>query len=266
MPSYVPGAALAAKVISVFPRNHLTGMPSHQGLIAMFDDTDGRLVCIMDATTVTAARTAAVSTVAVSALAPPQASVLTIVGSGVQAKAHLASLTDMGHFAEVRVVGRDLDRASVVAALRPDTVAFADVQAAVLGADVVACCTAAKAPVLEHAWLERGCHVLSVGSGPELDQATVRAGLVFVEWRGAVTNPPPAGASELQGLDPDCVVELGTVLGDGGPARIPAARNRIFKSTGLAVEDAAAARVIYDAAVAAEVGEVISWQEAEAGR
>jgi ornithine cyclodeaminase/alanine dehydrogenase-like protein (mu-crystallin family) len=265
MPAYVPGTALAAKVISVFPQNHSLGMPAHQGLIALFDDTDGRLVCVMDAATVTAARTAVVSALAVSVLASPSASVLTIIGSGVQARAHLARLTAVHRFAEVRVVARDRDRAQAVADSYPGCVVWSSVEEALRGSDVVACCTAAPAPILERGWLEPGCHVLSVGSGPELDPATVNSGEVFVEWRGAVTNPPPVGAWELQGNDPNDVVELGAILAAERPTMEYSQLIRIFKATGLAVEDAAAARVVFEAAMAVGSGQLLSWREAEVG-
>lgn len=265
MPAYVPGAALAAKVISVFPQNHALGLPAHQGLIALFDDADGRLVCVMDAATVTEARTAAVSALAVTVLASPSASVLTIIGSGVQARAHLTRLTAVHQFAEVRVAARDRESATTLAASYPGCVAWPRVKEALRGADVVACCTAAPAPILECGWLEPGCHVLSVGSGRELDPATVDSGELFVEWRGAVTNPPPVGAWELQGRDPNDVAELGAILGDEGATREQSQRTRIFKSTGLAVEDAAAARVIFDAAVAVGSGQLLNWKEPGAG-
>jgi ornithine cyclodeaminase/alanine dehydrogenase-like protein (mu-crystallin family) len=265
MPAYVPGVALAAKVISVFPQNPALGMPAHQGLIALFDDADGRLVCLMDAATVTGARTAAVSALAANVLASPSASVLTIIGSGVQARAHLASLTAVRRFAEVRVVARERERAKAVSDSYPGSVVWSSVEEALRGADVVACCTAASAPILERGWLEPGCHVLSVGSGPELDPATVNSGEVFVEWRGAVTNPPPVGAGELQGMDPNDVVELGAILGDERPTRKYSQVIRIFKSTGLAVEDAAAARVIFEAAMAVGSGQLLNWREPEAG-
>jgi ornithine cyclodeaminase/alanine dehydrogenase-like protein (mu-crystallin family) len=118
---------------------------------------------------------------------------------------------------------------------------------AVAGADVVACCTDAREPVLEAAWLAPGAHVSSVGGtfGPELDPAVIRAGRVFVEWRGAVTSPPPAGAHDLQGLDPAAVTEIGEVLSGARPGRTSPGELTVYKSTGHAVEDAAAAALVY---------------------
>jgi ornithine cyclodeaminase/alanine dehydrogenase-like protein (mu-crystallin family) len=130
---------------------------------------------------------------------------------------------------------------------------------AVAGADVVACCTDARAPVLEAGWLAPGAHVSSVGGtfGPELDPAVVRAGRVFVEWRGAVTNPPPAGAHELQGLDPADVTEVGEVLAGTRPGRTAPGELTVYKSTGNAVEDAAAAGLVYRRALEAGAGATV---------
>ncbi len=115
---------------------------------------------------------------------------------------------------------------------------------------MVACCTDARRPVLQGGWLKPGAHVSSVGGtfGPELDAATLQASDIFVEWRGAVTYPPPAGAHELQGMDPDRVTELGEVLAGTKPGRVSDDGITLYKSTGHAVEDAATARLVYDRA------------------
>jgi ornithine cyclodeaminase/alanine dehydrogenase-like protein (mu-crystallin family) len=131
---------------------------------------------------------------------------------------------------------------------------------AVTGADVVCCCTDARQPVLSARWLAPGTHVSSVGGtfGPELDAGTVRAGRVFVEWRGAARNPPPAGAHELQGLDPDTVTEIGEVLAGTRPGRGRDDEITVYKSTGHAVEDAAAARLVDRRARAAGAGVAVT--------
>jgi alanine dehydrogenase len=127
---------------------------------------------------------------------------------------------------------------------------------AVRGAHVVACCTDAREPIIRREWLSPGTHVSSVGGtfGPEVDPETVSASRVFVESRGAVSNAPPAGAAELQGMDPDSVTEIGEVLGGRRPGRQSHDEITLYKSMGHAVEDAATARLVYDRAVKDRLG------------
>ena len=148
------------------------------------------------------------------------------------------------------------EKAKALAALHKRGVVAGSFEAAVRGADVVACCTDAREPILRREWLKPGVHVSSVGGtwGPELDAATIAAGRVFVEWRGAATNAPPAGAVELQGLDAGSLTEVGEVLAGTKPGRLTGEEITIYKSTGHAVEDAAAARLVYDRAKAEGVG------------
>src|ERR1700681_1942726 len=256
MPGYVPGIALEVKLVSVFPANHARGLPSHQGLIAIFDESDGAPLAVMDGTYITAMRTGVTAAVAAGLLARKDASVLAILGAGVQGGSHLETFARIRDFKEIRVASRDTDKAKALAARHPRAVVAGSFEAAVRGADVVACCTDAREPILRRDWLKPGVHVSSVGGtwGPELDAATIAAGRVFVEWRGAATNPPPAGAIELQGLDPDSITEVGEVLAGTKPGRTSPDEITIYKSTGHAVEDAATARLIYDRAKAEGVG------------
>jgi alanine dehydrogenase len=250
MPVHLQGVALGAKLVAVFPGNHATGQPSHQGLIAMFDEADGTPLAVMDAARITALRTGAAAAVAAGALARPDAAVLAILGAGVQGHSHLETFPRVRDFREIRVAARTPAHAAALAARHPAARAAASFAEAVRGADVVACCTDAREPIVDAAWLAPGAHVSSVGGtfGPELDAATVRGGRVFVEWRGAATNAPPAGAHELQGLDPDGLTEIGEVLAGTRPGRASADELTVYKSTGHAVEDAAAARLVYDRA------------------
>ncbi|HUY55278.1 MAG TPA: ornithine cyclodeaminase family protein [Candidatus Nanopelagicaceae bacterium] len=257
MPAYLPGVALSTKLITVFPDNQALGRPSHQGIVALFDETDGRLLCLMDAAPITAHRTAAVSALSVALLAQPESHVLAVLGAGVQARSHLDLLLATGRFDQVRIASRHPVPVSNWG--HPQVQEATSFEAAVTMADVVVCCTNANSPILAHGWLEPGCHVISVGSGAELDPPTVSQGAVFVEWRGAVTTPPPAGAAELQGRDPLTVTELGEVLADPRRGRDRADRITVFKSTGLAVEDSAAARLVYDAAQRQGVGRNLQW-------
>jgi alanine dehydrogenase len=256
MAGYVPGIALEVKLVSVFPANHHHDLPSHQGLIAIFDEDNGAPLALMDGTYITAIRTGGTAAVAARALARDDASVLAILGAGVQGASHLETFPRVRDFKEVRIASRNPDTARALAARHPRAVVAASFEAAVRGADVIACCTDAREPILSRAWLKPGAHVSSVGGtfGPELDGPTIAAGRVFVEWRGAATNPPPAGAVELQGLDLATITEVGEVLAGTKPGRQSHDEITIYKSTGHAVEDAAAARLVYDRAKAEGAG------------
>jgi ornithine cyclodeaminase/alanine dehydrogenase-like protein (mu-crystallin family) len=256
MPVYLPGVALGAKLVTVFPGNHARVLPSHQGLIVLFGEEDGTPAAVMDGRHITAVRTGAAAAVAAGALARADAAVLAILGAGVQGRSHLEALPRVRDFRDIRVASRTPAHAVALASLHPAAHPVASFQEAVEGADVVCCCTDAREPVLEVAWLAPGTHVSSVGGtfGPELDAGTVRAGRVFVEWRGAALEAPPAGAHELQGLGGGAVTELGEVLAGTRPGRASAEEITVYKSTGHAVEDAAAAHLVYRRAIQAGAG------------
>jgi alanine dehydrogenase len=256
MPGYVPGVALEVKLVSVFPANHERGLPSHQGLIAVFDEATGAPLAVMDGTYITAIRTGGTAAVAAQALAREDASVLAILGAGVQGWSHLETFPRVRDFKEIRIASRNPGHASSLAAHHPLAHVAGSFEEAVRGADVVACCTDARTPVVRREWLKPGAHVSSVGGtwGPEIDAETIAASRVFVEWRGAASTPPPAGAVELQGMDPESVTEVGEVLAGTRPGRRSQAEITLYKSTGHAVEDAATARLVYDRAIAAGAG------------
>ena len=249
MPGYIPGTALEAKLVAVFAGNHERGLPSHQALIALFDEETGMPLCVMDGTVVTAVRTGATSAVAARALARPEVRTLAILGAGVQGRSHLNAFTTMFDPSEIRIASRNPDHAITLAAADPRARAET-FEEAVRGADVVCCCTDSEEPVIARDWLSLGAHVSSVGVGAEVDDATVRDASVFVEWRGAAENPPPTGSAELQGFDPSTLVEIGQVLSGDHSGRRSNDELTLYKSTGHAVEDAAAARQVFDRAVA----------------
>jgi alanine dehydrogenase len=217
MPGYAPGA-LAAKLVTLFPD------APHHALVAYFDERDGTPLAVMDGEEITALRTAAASAVAVRALTRDDARVLAVIGTGVQGQAHARVVPRVRAFAAVRLAGRG------------------EAEAAVRGADVVCLCTNADAPVIDPAWVEPHAHVGSVGFHGELPRELAERGRLVVESRVAF-EPPPAGALELQGLDPAAAAELGEVL----PARWQDELT-VYKSVGHAVEDAVAARLVYAAA------------------
>jgi ornithine cyclodeaminase/alanine dehydrogenase-like protein (mu-crystallin family) len=256
MVGYVPGAGLEAKLVSVFPQNHQRGAPSHQAVIVLFDEEDGTPLALMDGTYITAIRTGGAAAVAARALAREDAKVLAILGAGAQGRSHLETFPRVRDFAEIRVASRDAGKAAALAARHPRARVATSFEAAVRGADVVACCTDAREPVLRREWLKAGAHVSSVGGtfGPELGADTLAGSRVFVEWRGAATNAPPAGACELQGFDVDRLTEVGEVLSGTRPGRQLADEVTVYKATGHAVEDVVAARLVYDRARVEGVG------------
>lgn len=260
MPGYA-GGVLETKLVSVFPANHEAGLPSHQAVIVLFDDRTGVPLALMDGTHITAARTGAASALATRVLAQEETATLAVLGAGVQGRSHLETVTRVRPFEEVRVASRTFSHAAALAE-EFDAKAVGSLEEAVRGADVVCACTDAPAPVLRREWLAPGTHVNSVGAsraGAELDAATVRAGLLVVESRVAF-QPYPAGAHELQGLDPDAATELGEILAGRRPGRTAADQITVYKSMGHAVEDATAAGIVYQRARAEGVGtELALW-------
>lgn len=252
MPGYVPGMGLVVKAVSVFAGNHGTDVPSHQGLIVVCDEANGTPVAIMDGASVTAIRTAASAAVAADVLARPEATVLAIIGGGVQGHSHLSAFADLRPWSSVRVASRSRGSAIALAARHP-TGSVCSFEDAVRGADVICLTTDADHPVIEPEWVSPGAHVGSVGNRAELHQGFTR-GTVFVEWMGAATTAPPAGATELQGIDLTRVVEIGAVINGMHGGRTSNDEITVYKSTGHAVEDAAAARLVLDEAVIKGIG------------
>ena len=263
MPAYLPSAgALTTKLVSLFPRNR--DRPTHQAVIVVFDAEHGTPVALMDGEAITAARTAAASALATDLLARQDAEVLAIVGTGVQAAAHLRAVPRVRSFREVRVAGRDRAKAQrLVDEARgwPDSIgarAVATYEEAIRGADVISAATHSPEPVVRREWLASGAHVTSVGyntAGREVDGATFRDALLVVESRAAALAPPPAGSNDIAlaikegAIGPDHVhAELGEIVNGSRPGRTDARQLTVYKSVGVAVQDAAAAALVLEAA------------------
>lgn len=179
MPGYVPSMGIAVKLVSVFPRNHDRGMPSHQALIALFDPDTGTPLCVMDGTYITAFRTAAAAALSAKLLAREDARVLAIIGAGVQGAAHLRLLAQIRRFSATRVASRNHQQARRLAAEQPGASAVESFEEAVGGADVVCLSTHSGEPVVHAEWLKPGAHLTSVGYSPpqgELDPQVARRG------------------------------------------------------------------------------------------
>lgn len=242
MPAHVPGIGLGAKLVSVFGSAQGPGHSSHLGVVALFDETTGAPLALMDAATVTARRTAAVATLSMQTLAR-RADRIAVLGTGVQARAQVELLAALDHPGAVVVGGRSRTAAEELTALHPRA-EVDSIEAAVRSADVVFCCTGAREPVVRHDWLRSLAHVSSVGGsdGPELEAATIAVATVYAEWLGAAGSAPPAGAHELQGYPPDRLRLLGEVLDGSAPSEVGLT---VFKSTGHAALDVAAAAVVH---------------------
>jgi alanine dehydrogenase len=260
MPAYLPSSGtLAVKLVSVFPGNGdlPRPMPSHQAVVCCFDAGTGQPVAIMEGTYLTAARTAAGSVLATRLLARPGSRRAAIIGTGVQARAHAYALDRAGGIGQIVVAGRDPDRARTLAAeldatLRAVVTAVDSAAEAVRNADVVCATTHAAEPVLRLGWLPAGCHLNSVGYNitgcGEVDAATIAGATVLaVESRAVALAEPPAGAVELRGLRRP-VVEIGELVSGQATGRTGSGDLTVYKSVGVAVQDAAAAALVLDAA------------------
>jgi len=223
------------KEIVVLPDNPTRGLDAHQGGVLLHDGETGELVALLNASPITAIRTAAVSAVATRALARRGSRVVAIVGSGVQGKAHVEAMRAVLDEPELRMWSRrDGGTAEEI----------------VRGADVVCTCTNSREPVLRREWLAPGAHVNAIGAiapARELDAETVAAATLFVDRRESALNE----SAEYQVALAEGAIggehiraELGEVLVGRHPGRTDAGELTVFKSLGLAVEDLAAAELV----------------------
>src|SRR4051794_17356274 len=248
MPGRRAGGPVVVKLVGLFPGRD----PSHPAMLCVIDAASGLPLALMDGGWITAMRTAAAAALSVKLSAREDARALAVVGSGVQARAHLSLLAPQ--FASVRVSARDGGAAARLAE------EFGGVVEGVAGADVICLTTGASAPVVHVGEVAPGTHVSSVGYAPpggELDPALARRGRLFVETREAFA-PPPAGCAELAGLDPASATELGEVLLGRAVGRASADEITVYKAMGHVAEDAAAAELVLRLARAAGVGTEIA--------
>lgn len=267
MPGYLGNVnAMGIKVVSVFPGNEGTEYDSHQGAVMLYETEHGRLLGLIDASEITAIRTAAASGVATDELAKSDSSRLAILGSGVQARSHLAAMFAVRPITDVRIWSRTRDHAQAFAEResqrhgRPIHVSES-AEAAVEGADVICTVTSAEEPILAGSWLSDGTHINAVGSSVpftrELDTDAVVRSRLFVDRIESTLNeagdflfPKKEGA-----IDDDHIqAEIGDILIGEHPGRESESEITLFKSLGLAVEDVAAAHWIYEKALEQGVG------------
>ena len=243
MPAY--GGALGAKLVAFYPNNQ--GIPSHHAMIVLFKPETGEPLVTMDGRLITEMRTAAVSAVATRLLARPEASVLGILGSGVQARSHLAALRLVRR--EVRVWS---PRNAAAFAREFGVRAVPSAEEAVRGSDIVVVATSSQTPVLSGAWLAPGTHINAVGAPRptwrELDDDALRKARLYVEQREAATRE--SGDVIAAGK---IFAEIGEVVAGSKPGRQSADEITLYKSVGVAVQDIVSAELVYRKALKAGI-------------
>ena len=262
--------AMGAKLVTVYERNHQLGLPSHLATIILLDHATGALVAILDGRYITEARTAAVSAVSVKHLANPKASVLAIVGSGVQARSHLEAIRHVRTLSEVRVWSPDTSHRDAFVAEMTSATGLrirgeASAAAAVRGADLIVLATSSRTPVVDATDVTDGAHIVAVGAcrpdQREMPTALVSRARVFVDSRAAAAReagdlliPINEGAFREDHISG----ELGELPGGRVAGRQAPEQVTIFKSLGLAVEDIVAAQLVVSRARTAGLGQNIS--------
>jgi ornithine cyclodeaminase len=247
MPAWRGGGTpyYALKEVCVFPDNPKRGLDTHLGAVILHSGETGEPLAFMNASAITAIRTATVSAVATKLLARRDAAVLAILGTGVQAKAHRAAIPLVRDIREIRMCGRN-----------------DSVEEAVRGADIIVTATSSREPVLRREWLGRGVHINAVGSSVpaarELEADLVAAASLFVDRRESTVNE---SGDYLAAVEHGAVIrgELGELLEGSVEGRKSDEEVTLFKSLGLAVEDLAAAAFLYDKARRAGRGQWVEF-------
>lgn len=272
MPAFRAGQSplFGLKAICVFPGNAAIGKDAHQGGVMLFDGVTGELLALVNASAITAIRTAAVSGLATRVLSKEDASDLTIIGAGVQARPHLRAMACVRKISRVRIAARRRESAEQFAKeMQPEfpfPIEPVEVSAAaVRGADIIVTATTSREPVLKREWISDGAHINAIGTfspkARELDTATMVAASLFVDRRESAFNE--AGdyliAAEEGAIGPEHIrAELGDVLTGAHPGRESPDEVTLFKSLGLAIEDLAAVAHLYRTTKESGVG---NWVE-----
>ena len=252
MPALTP-EGLGQKIVTFYPPNAEKNLPTHMATILLNDPQTGAPLAVMDGRLITEMRTAAVSAAATKLLAPKDAKVLAILGSGVQARSHIEALRLVRQFQKIRVWSPNKSHAEQFA--REMGAQAMSAEDAIRDADVIVTATSSKTPVLHGTWLKSGCHVNAVGAcrpdWRELDDDAMR-NVVFVDSREAAMKE--SGDVILSR------VKIYAELGEAFAGKVPPRANEttIFKSLGMAVEDVAAALLVYRSATQNKTGVQVS--------
>jgi ornithine cyclodeaminase len=255
----------SVKDVLVAPGNRTRGLDSHQGAVLLHDGETGELLALVDATAITAIRTAAVSAVATRALARPDAARIAILGTGTQARSHIAAMRLIFPAAGIALWGRSPERAGALAA-ECGAEALDSAQAAAMDADVICTVTSSGEPVLQRNWVPSGCHLNAVGasrpSRRELSADLLAAAEFFVDSREQAHVECGEYLLALQegAIGPDHIrAEIGEVLNGRAAGRSGKGAITIFKSLGMAIEDLAAAERAFDRARSLRCGTTVMW-------
>lgn len=264
-------ATVGAKLVTVYHNNHRRGLPSHLASIVLLDATTGEMVALMDGRYITEARTAAVSAVSVKHLAVPDARVLAIIGSGVQARSHVEAIRQVRRLSEVRVwspsaMHREAFASEMSAATGLPISVEASAADAVHRAHIIVLATASPTPVIADEDVAPGAHIAAVGAcradQREMPTALVARSRVFVDSRvgalkeaGDLLLPMAEGAIDASHI----VGELGDVILETVTGRKSHTDVTMFESLGMAVEDVVAARLVFHRAKAARLGQRFSF-------
>ncbi|MEM9149144.1 MAG: ornithine cyclodeaminase family protein [Cyanobacteria bacterium P01_F01_bin.3] len=260
---------LSTKLVSVFPNNATTNLPVHQALVVVFDSSTGTPLAVMDGTFITAMRTAAASALATQLLARPDADVLTIIGAGVQGRAHARLIPRVRTVREVRIIEPNNQRAKQLAQAVSTEFGIPvesglSCQDAMKGCGIVCIATSSKEPVVMGKWLKPGVHLNSVGLNPhgrELDAETIMKSRLVVESRQAALADGPGGANDLTWPIRDGLITADHIHADVGEIILGTREGRrsreqitLYKSVGVGVQDAVAAQLVLSAAQQNGVG------------
>jgi ornithine cyclodeaminase len=253
MPTYRGGdrPLYGLKTVAVFPDNAARGLDPHQGTVTLYDGENGQVVAVMNASPITAIRTAAVSGLATRALAREDSQVLAIVGAGHQAHPHIAAMLEARQFEQIKIAARSLESAEKLAAEWPLAVAVDSAEEALRDADVVCTVTSSAEPVFLGDWLKPGAHVNAVGAcfphTRELDGEAMARATLFTDRRESCEKE---AGDYIQAVADGAIreghirAELGEVLAGDAPGRTSEDEITVFESLGLAVEDLASAEYL----------------------
>ncbi len=266
MPAYRGGGTplYALKEVCVFPGNPARGLDTHLGAVLLHSGETGQLMGVMNASAITAIRTAAVSAVATRLLARENARSLAIIGAGVQGRTHLEAIPLVRDIDDIRIVSRTRGKAEALAGKGVRVVE--SVEEAVRGADIIVTATSSREPVMKREWIADGVHINAVGSSiavaRELDGATVAAASLFVDRRESTVNESGDYLAALR----EGAIDEGHIRGEIGDILIGKTSGRtspneitLFKSLGLAVEDLASAEFLFERASREGAGTWLNW-------